>query len=94
MSLLYLVILHYAISLCIVYYNAIFRNVCCFVFYPGVSHVPIIGKDKKSTLIRFSRSNDSQVQEIVTYMYDSFLKCTYAAYKASRVYIVYRLYCR
>ncbi|XP_067948625.1 sodium/potassium-transporting ATPase subunit beta-1-like [Watersipora subatra] len=41
---------------------------------PGVSHVPIIDPDRKSTLIRFSRSNDTQTEELANFMYDNFLK--------------------
>jgi len=41
---------------------------------PGVSHIPIWDPEKKSTLIRFSRANDDQCDNLTNYMYDSFLE--------------------
>ena len=43
----------------------------------GVSHVPIWDPEKKSTLIRWSRANDSQCDALTNYMYDNFLECMY-----------------
>ncbi|XP_067948683.1 sodium/potassium-transporting ATPase subunit beta-1-like [Watersipora subatra] len=42
-------------------------------YSPGVSHIPILDQERKSTLIRYRRSNRTQTSYIRDLMYESFL---------------------
>lgn len=62
----YVVCIHTYTCLCIPIYGPTVGIV-------GMQHIPIFDPERKSTLMRYTRSNTTQIAEIVSLMYDNFL---------------------